>query len=692
MQSLKLLFNDDKLKDDSDLPKLYLLIRLNYFSCVQFCDRTKRTEIQRLYNWLNKSRKLFSILPAGDLLGKKPDENDQKLLKLSKRYEHLKNLSKLNFNKDLKSYIYGHPSKKDLDQMQVQLRTYTGNRYLLLKVNETISANRDQKVRINSAADQPKIKKNELVVNVDILFMIFKRLQTSKLADASNDNFVLELTGYRFKIILIIIYALYTNQLYLTLNTLPEIVQISLDLGIEQVLKFINKLILKDDPIYLLFKLRNYLSLLSGASFTQQMTYMLRQTVTNYDKLINYPGILDLNFNEINFLVWKKESIFKTFNLNAVVRNEFQVLRAILDWYMIDRMNRDEQCISLLNKVDYANLSFEQLDKLVNYFLLNNYSDDVKRYLKNKFSDEFRRRRESSSIFFQEMPRSRIEDESLRIECISTPKPIESLSEKMSTTLKTTTKPDLDQEDADHETKELFNDYFKNLIHLGTYSLIASSSPIYSINEKSIMLLLGGFKSHVPYPKDQGKLMYHLIKTQLDSTAQAVSIPTILTHDWFPLQERLPRNLGHFATIRILNCIFILGGLDLNYLLLNNERKQVKPISNCYVLNLTTNSWYKIKSMNLNRAFHCAVKHENLIYVFGGLTYYSSTNSLTVNNTMEFYDLTKNLWFLVYDPQSTLGVALPCPRYGYFLEILNAFSICLANFVLRVEWHSAWSY
>lgn len=173
--------------------------------------------------------------------------------------------------------------------------------------------------------------------------------------------------------------------------------------------------------------------------------------------------------------------------------------------------------------------------------------------------------------------------------------------------------------------------------------------------------------------------MYHLVKTKLKDeitsrtgltnlnisskliNQQINEQPSILTHDWFPLQERLPRNLAHFATIRMLNCVFVIGGLDINYLLVNNERKQVRPISNCYALNLTTSCWFKIKSMNLSRAFHCAVKYENLIYVFGGITYHTNTNSLSVNNTMEFYDLSKNLWFLLYDRQTQPNI-LPSPR------------------------------
>ena len=679
-------------KEDDDQPKLYLQIKLNYFQNLRFINRSKRNEIQRLYNWLFNS---FNLQQTPSILIKtKKLKDDTKLINLTKRFQNLKNFSKLNFDKELTNYIYGNPSKLNLDQMQIQLRTYTDDKYLLLKVNEscklTSSCNRVKKIDANEmriSNNGKLIKKNELVVSLDLLLMIFKNFKNETiLNDNLNDNFILELTGYRFKIILIIIYALYTNQLYLNLDIFPEIVQVSLDLGIEQILKFINKLILKEDPIYILFKLRKYLTdllivttdLISLTKLSKQMTYVLREIVTSYDKLISYPGILDLTYYEINFLIWKKRTIFKAFKL-SVIRNELNVIKAILDWYLIDKESREDQCLNLLKKIDYDSLTDEQLDKLVNCFLLNYYSDDVKLFLKSEFNCELKRRKQFGS-YFQDLAYSKsVDDASLNLKFDKRQKKTTALDESM---IKNAIKQENDDENKDSELKETLDHYLKSLIHLGldlgSFSLIVSSSPIYKINERSIMLLLGGFKSHLPYSKDQGKLMYHLIKTNDNSIK--IHLPSILTHDWFPLQERLPKNLAHFATIRILNLIFIIGGLDLNFLL-SNKRKKVKPISNCYVLNLATSNWFKIKNMNMNRAFHCAVRHESLIYVFGGLT--CAANNLNVCNSMEFYDIDKNSWFTVYDQnQNTL---LPSPRMAFGMELIDKNTICIIGGISSIQ-------
>lgn len=109
-----------------DVPKIYLQIRPNYLSTLGFCDRAKRIEMQRLFTWLScKLKRPLNLRQSTNRLFKKPNF-DAKIQSLGLKYEHLKNLNKFNFDKELKGYIYGYPPKKALDQMQVELRTYTG--------------------------------------------------------------------------------------------------------------------------------------------------------------------------------------------------------------------------------------------------------------------------------------------------------------------------------------------------------------------------------------------------------------------------------------------------------------------------------------------------------------------------------------------------------------------------------------
>lgn len=351
MQSLRM-SNDHKLENNSRQPKLYLRVRLNYLTAGQLCDKSKRNQIQRLFNFLcSKTGRLFKDQSNDKQINqKRSNDEDKKMMDLNRKYEYLKELSRFNLEKELKGYFYGYPSKKELDQMQLILRTHHGDKYLLLKVNESRSSSRsssrstdeiDGEIRdgdLNEKIISSNRNRmdNQLMVNVEILRKIFKRLKVN-LSDANeNQNFVLELNGYRLKIILIIIYAIYTNQLYLTLDTFPEIIRISIDLGIEQIIKLIKKLINQDDPIYLFLKLRNYLSNLTETSITntQKMTSILKQIIINYEQLIQHPAIIDLDFREINFLICKNQKIFRTFKLTSSVRDEFQVLKGKMNLFL----------------------------------------------------------------------------------------------------------------------------------------------------------------------------------------------------------------------------------------------------------------------------------------------------------------------------------------------------------------------
>lgn len=503
-----------------------------------------------------------------------------------------------------------------------------------------------------------------MIVSLDFITKIFKNLKDVDINEGSEDNYVIELTGYRFKTFLLIIYAFYTNQLYLNLNDLPEIIEISLDLGIEKIIQFLKKLMINDDPIYVLFQLRIYLKEQSYSnkslrySSNRKIIDMLSKVITNYTKLINHPGILDLEFTEINYLVSKKlAGFFYIFKIKKC--SEYDVIRSILDWYLIDKLKREEQCAFLLNKINFNNLTIEQLDKLVNCFPLNYCSNFVKNFIKTQFHEHIAIKRGTNRYFYHDL--SKYEMISFSIMPEKALKRSKDDSKNINAIQQAHHKR-LQKKDNNLNKEQILikDDCLKNLTLLGPCSLTASKSlPIYySINERSTMILLGGYQTHLPYSKDQGRQMHHLIRTTNDHTDQMISLPSILTHDWFPLKDRLPKNLSHFASIRIENCIFVLGGLDLNYLLPDSNNKLVRPISNCYLFNLTTYDWYQLKSMNYSRAYHCAVKYDNLIYVFGGLT--CSANFLNVTNTMEYYDIVNNNWTLVYD-LNQLSV-LPSPR------------------------------
>ena len=662
MQDLRLWLTSSQSQDD-DKPRLYVQMRLNYTD-LPVCNRSKLKEIQRLYNWLSVIRS--QVLPSDQTvshpqLADQPQlgnnkkrakiDDQQRLINLTRRYQKLKNFTKLNLEQELTGYLYGSPPKASLDQMQIQLRCYTGERCLLLKVSDDRKV-REKEVEIGEDKSDKGTqvgnefhakKENELVVSLDMLLKVFKNLNSKSLS-SEDGSLVLELTGYRFRAVLVLVYALYTNQLYLSLDSFSELVQVALDLGVEQVLRFINQLILNEDPIYVLFKLRNYLTDLARLSdlnslttLARQMAAVLRQVVVHYDRIIQHPAILDLTFSEIHFLVWKSNEAFGSFGVRTA-RNELDVIRAILDWYAVDRERRDQQAICLLAKVDYGRLTGEQLENLANSLLLNGYSDEVNAFLRSQFACESKRR--PTLALFQEMPRFNRPDPCLSVERLATlPAGEPPSSESRLSALKSKLEPD-NHEEQEQELKELLAECLKKFLHLGSFSLGGGLlSPIYSLGDRSIMLLLGGFRSTLS-SKDQGRLMYHLIGPK-----QAVALPSLLTHDWFQLRRRLPKSLAHFAAVRVLNCVFVIGGLDLSCLLLNNERKRVKPTASCYVFSLATSEWYKIKSMNSSRAFHSAVNYEQLIYVFGGLTL--SSNQLTVTGTMEFYDIAKNSWFLV---------------------------------------------
>lgn len=689
MQELRLWLASSQLSGD-DEPRLYLQMKLNHTD-LPLCNRSKRREIQRLYNWLAVLRTQVAQSLAGASKKRVKSDDEQRLINLTREYQKLKNFTKLNLDRELSGYLYGSPPKQSLDQLQIQLRCYTGEKCLLLKVCDTGDRTVVRKRRETTKAADVQTKKsketeqvkkekegvvmdrhkgkedeqvdrnakkgkeNELVVSLDVLAKVFKRLHTESLLSEDDGSLVLELTGYRFRAVLVLVFALYTNQLYLSLNSFPELIRVALDLGVEQVLKFVNRLIVNEDPIYLLFKLRKYLADLARLSdvtsltnLSRQMTYVLRQVLSHYDRIIKHPAVLDLTFREIHFLVWKKSETFRSFRVN-VARNELDVIRAILDWYMVDPEHREQQTICLLRKVDYEHLTGGQLESLVNCLLLNGYSDEVRGFLRSQFYCESLRRPPLRSSLFQDLRRSRLPDNCL-LENPATPRPaIEpTLSELRLSDLKSKLEQSIadDREEKAQELRELLADCLKNFLHLGSFSLGGGHlSSIYSLNsQRSIMLLLGGFKSYLPC-KDQGRQMYHLIRCAQPADPTPGAVPSILTHDWFPLQRRLPKNLAHFATVRVLNCVFVLGGLDLSFLLLNNERKRVKPTASCYVFSLTTSDWYKIKSMNSSRAFHGAVNYAQLIYVYGGIGL--SGNQLTVVGSMEYYDIGKNSWFSV---------------------------------------------
>ena len=663
MQDLRLWLTGQAKPRSGSQPRLYVQMRLNYTDS-PVCNRSKRRETQRLYNWLSSVRPQVSsqdLVPSQEMLLKNKkkqikSDDPQRLINLSRRYQKLKNFTKLNLDRELADYIYGSPSKQSLDQMQIQLRCFTGEKRLLLKVCDTVDRRikkADAQVGDETSSGQVK-KGNELVLSLDVLAKVFKRLHGESLP-SEDGSLVLELTGYRFRAVLVLVYALYTNQLYLSLGSFPEIIRVSLDLGVEQILKFVNRLILNEDPIYLLFKLRKYLADLARLSdatsltgLARQMADVLRQVVVHYDRIIRHPAVLDLTFREINFLVWKKREAFKSFGVN-VCRNERDVIRAVLDWHMVDREHREQQAICLLSKVDYGQLTGGQLENLVNNLLLNGYSDEVNSFLRSQFACESERRPGLRERLFQILPRSNQPDSCLLGDLARAGKSSEPAYELTQSEIRlgglqpSKIEQDADREEREQELKELLSDCMKNFLHLGSFSLGGGSSlsPIYSLSaDRSIMLLLGGFRSSLP-SKDQGRLMYHLIRTQ----ANDVALPSIQTHDWFPLQRRLPKNLAHFAAVRVLNWVFVIGGLDLTCLLRNNHVKRVKPTASCFVFNLTTSDWYKIASMNSSRAFHGAVNHDQLIYVFGGLTLFN--DQLSVSGTMEFYDIAKNSWFSV---------------------------------------------
>lgn len=168
---------------------------------------------------------------------------------------------------------------------------------------------------------------------------------------------------------------------------------------------------------------------------------------------------------------------------------------------MMDNESRNDQCISLLNKIDYSNLSDEQLQKLTNNFLLNNYTDEVKRYLKCRFNNELRKRKVDD--FFQEIPKLKSQDFcswNVDLSVKRNERSIALTNDKILIDLKDPIKQEIEQNEQDND---LMNEYFKNLINLGSFSLITSS--IYSLNKRSIILLIGGWASHLPYSKDQGK-------------------------------------------------------------------------------------------------------------------------------------------------------------------------------------------
>lgn len=665
-------------------PRLYVQMKLNYTD-PPLCNRSKRREIQRLYNWLSSIQTGQVPVSAASPTKKRAKiDDEQRLINLTRRYQKLKNFSKLNFDRELAGYLYGSPPKQNLDQLQIQLRCYTGEKCLLLRVfevgdravkdiggqamgevgnrGESTEPNDEQTRKIegqNGEKDDREMKKskeNELVVSLDVLRKVFKRVQSESLLNEQDGSLVLELTGYRFRTVLVLVFALYTNQLYLRLDSFAELIRVALDLGVEQVLRFVNRLIVNEDPIYLLFKLRKYLADLarlpdvaSLTNLSRQMTYVLGQVVRHYDRIIRHPAVLDLTFREIHFLVWKKSETFRSFGV-SVTRNELDVLRAILDWYLVDRDGREQQAICLLRKVNYEHLTSDQLESLVNYLLLNGYSDEVKSFLRSQFHCEAARRQPLRSSLFQDLPRSRATDNCLSqdpaIACIGLTREA-TLSELRLSDLRSKLEQEIadDRQEKAAELRELLADCLKNLLHLGSFTLDGHLSPIYSLNaQRSVMLLLGGFKSYLP-SKEQGRQMYHLIR-RAKPVDQPGAVPCILTHDWFPLQRRLPKNLAHFAAVRVQNCVFVLGGLDLNCLLLNNERKRVNPIASCYVFSLATSNWYMIKSMNSSRAFHGAVHHAQHIYVYGGVGL-AGGNQLTVIGSMEYYDIGKNCWFSV---------------------------------------------
>lgn len=119
MQSIRLWLDNKSRANDE--PKLYLQIRLNYFS-FKLLDDLKPKAIQKLFNWLDYKSKNVRYIYIRKDTSIKGLVNKAKLREVQCSI----NFNRSNFNKELNGYAYGYPSKLDLLHLQTQLRTCTG--------------------------------------------------------------------------------------------------------------------------------------------------------------------------------------------------------------------------------------------------------------------------------------------------------------------------------------------------------------------------------------------------------------------------------------------------------------------------------------------------------------------------------------------------------------------------------------
>ncbi|RWS31850.1 ring canal kelch-like protein [Leptotrombidium deliense] len=463
-----------------------------------------------------------------------------------------------------------------------------------------------------------------------------------------------------------ILICLFTQKLYLSINTFNEILRLCSDLKITVILQFMTTLFDDCDPICTLAKLREAIDNYKTDNIRNYIR-IIYEVNKNLSKILKHPAIVDLTFEEIKEIAKLRPEIRSYLSLDE--RNELLVFYAIIDWILHDTNSRYQRNLQLLPLVQFDKMTLEQWREAFNPQLLLSFPENLQHlmfeihdyYVANDTSGKF-----SVLDVYLTLPKFEKEVIDEKVEKFDiTPTVGKKFDNNETAEIKQSQSIEIDEKakkvnkSESEELEELARVAVRSFKNLGTQVLKdlpdSKDSNNHSFDVHSIILLVGGYQSQVSYKTEQGLFMHQFKPFGCCTNKHIATSPKISDYVWSPLSQRLPKTLAHFASLKMGSLVFLIGGIDVSKLL---HEKTLHPINECSAYSLANDDWYKIAPMHFSRGYHGAVCIGDKIFVFGGISLISK--QLTLTNTIEIFDIRKNIWSEIIP-----GTEKPCPRAAF---------------------------